>query len=118
VGVKRPVAGLPNFLRRRHPAYRDNLVGFFLGSYNAEKTRFWVFVDLKAIDLGKDAPHFYIVPAVRIESHIHKHFHAHLKKLGLTREQRHSRHTSIAEDEIRDWRNRWDLLGLSDLARF
>jgi hypothetical protein len=85
---------------------------------NTETTRFWVFVDLKAIDLGQEAPHFYIVPAVRIESHLHKHFHAHLKKLGLTREQRRSRHTSIAEDEIRDWRNRWDLLGLSNLARF
>jgi hypothetical protein len=82
------------------------------------KTRFWVFVDLKAIDLGQEAPHFYIIPAVWIEDYIHRRLTANLKRRGITLEQRRSRHTKIQASEIKDWRNRWDLLGLSQPARF
>jgi hypothetical protein len=97
------------------PTHKDS---FAHSDRKTKDNRFWVFVDLKAIDLGREAPHFYIVPAIWIENYVHERFTAYLKSRGLSLEERRSRHTSITEDEIEEWRDRWDLLGLSDLARF
>ena len=85
---------------------------------DSDTGRFWVFVDLKGIDLGKEPPRFYIVPASWIEHCIYAGHMAYLKRKGLTRKQRPSRHCSLKLKDIEQWRDCWDLLGVSDIAKF
>ncbi len=85
---------------------------------DSDTGRFWVFVDLKGIDLGKEPPRFYIAPAGWIEHCIYAGHMAYLKRKGLTRKTRPSRHHSLNPEDFEEWRDRWDLLGVSDIAKF
>lgn len=85
---------------------------------NGDGERFWVFVDLKAVDLGRKSPKFYIMPAGWVENYIHEEQKAYLARRGITQEQRRSRHWGIKTKAIEQWRDRWELLELSDVAQF
>jgi hypothetical protein len=85
---------------------------------DSDTGRFWVFVDLKAMDLGKEPPRFYIAPAGWVENYIRAGHMAHLERKGLNRKERPSHHHSLQLKDIEQWRDRWDLLGVSDIAKF
>ena len=68
--------------------------------------RFWVFVDLSG-----DETVFYVVPEARITEDIHLRHQEYLARHhGRRKVTQSSTHHAIAEDRIREWRDRWDLL--------
>ena len=97
------------------PTYKDH---YAEADPDNDTGRFWVFVDLKAIDLGKEPPRFYIAPAGWVENYIYAGHMAYLERKGLTQKERPSRHHSLHLKDIEQWRDRWDLLGVSDIAKF
>jgi hypothetical protein len=73
-----------------------------------DERQFWVLVDL-----SKDAPEYYIVPAWWMENHIFTAYQAYLVKHGGTRPGKNPDSTdwSILPDELAQWRD-WDVLGI------
>jgi hypothetical protein len=82
------------------------------GSPSAERpdeSCYWLFVDLTS-----EPPSFYIAPAWWIENDIHETYAADLARFGGIRPRSpHSTHHGIKEERIVQWRDRWDLLGLT-----
>jgi hypothetical protein len=75
---------------------------------SADETRFWVFVDLTESPTA-----FYIAPAWWVENDIYQTHQAFLARFGGRRPRSPgSTHYGIPEQRIRQWRERWDLLGL------
>jgi hypothetical protein len=74
-----------------------------------DEHQFWVLVDL-----SKDAPEYYVVPAWWMEHHIFTAYEAYLAKRGGTRPGKNPKSTdwSILPHEVEQWRDRWDVLGI------
>lgn len=73
-----------------------------------ETDEFWAFVDI-----GKDPevrPDFYIAPAWWVENSIHERHQAYLARHGG--KSRDSTHHAIPKSVIKEWRERWDVLGI------
>jgi Holliday junction resolvase-like predicted endonuclease len=74
------------------------------------ETHFWVFVDL--VD-PPACPVYYVVPCWWIRRSIYREHHAYLARKGGVRSVNPaSKHHSITAKRIREWKDRWDLLGL------
>ena len=78
-----------------------------------DETDFWVFVDVgKNPDLP---PEFFVVPAWWMENSIYARHKAYLKRHGGQRPRNpDSAHHGIPKSVVKEWRNRWDLLGIFD----
>ena len=75
-----------------------------------DETRFWVFVDL-----AEQPPAFYVVPEWWIENDIHQEHQAYLARHGGRRAQNpESKHHGIPSGRVKEWRDRWELLGVFD----
>jgi hypothetical protein len=75
-----------------------------------DETNFWVFVDL-----GEEsaAPRYWIVPDWWIRDNIYWEHKAYLDQHGGTRPGNpDSKHHSIHENRLEEWKNRWDILGV------
>lgn len=73
-------------------------------------TEFWVFVDL--VD-PPSSPDYYVVPAWWIRRNIFQAHQAYLARHGGVRAvSPSSKHHSITLGRIRQWEDRWDLLGI------
>ena len=76
-----------------------------------EETEFWAFVDI-----GKDPekrPDVYIAPAWWGENSIHERHEAYLARNDGTRTRSpDSTHHAIPKSVIKEWRERWDVLGI------
>jgi hypothetical protein len=74
-----------------------------------DESRFWLFVDLTV-----EPPAYYIVPQSWIERDIYEKHEQFLARRGGARPRNpRSTHHGIATDRVSDWRDRWDLLGLT-----
>jgi hypothetical protein len=74
-----------------------------------DERRFWLFVDLTA-----DPSAFYLVPAWWVENDIYEIYQRDLARFGGSRPRSpHSTHHGIKEERIVQWRDRWDILGLT-----
>ncbi len=76
------------------------------------ETNFWVFVSL-----GKtgESPRYWIVPDWWMRNDIHRAHQAYLKCHGGTRPGNpNSKHHSIEESRLEQWRDRWDIMGILD----
>jgi hypothetical protein len=70
---------------------------------------FWLFVDLTT-----QPPGFLVAPAWWVENDIYETHQEYLAKHGgRRRDTPTATHHAIPVDRIEQWRNRWDLLGLS-----
>lgn len=76
------------------------------------ETDYWIFVDI-----GKDPearPDYFIVPRWWIENSIHTRHKAYLDSRGGQRARTpESKHHAIPVSVIEEWRERWDVLGIS-----
>jgi len=64
------------------------------------------------VDLSGDAPDFYIAPAEWVRTDVKRHFAAWLESRGGVRPRNpDSDHHAIELDRIRQWHQRWDVLG-------
>jgi hypothetical protein len=71
---------------------------------------FWAFVDLK----NPRNPQFYIVPDTWMRQDIHRAHQAYLRRHGCERAiTQDSVHHAIELRRILQWKDRWELLGLS-----
>jgi hypothetical protein len=71
---------------------------------------FWVFVD---IERGKDAAEFFIAPDDWVRHDIYREHQVYLARHGGVRaESPESNHHAIQPRRVRQWRDRWDLLGV------
>jgi Holliday junction resolvase-like predicted endonuclease len=71
-------------------------------------SKFWIFVDL-----GKDDPEYYIVPAWWIENDIHVAHDQYLAEHGGHRAKTDtSTHHAIPVKRIQEWKDSWDTLGI------
>jgi hypothetical protein len=75
-----------------------------------DETHFWIFVDL----VDPPAPsEYYIVPSWWIRQNIYQAHRAYLARQGGVRAVNpSSKHHSIIVSRIRQWKDRWDPLGL------
>ena len=72
-----------------------------------DPTDFWILVDLR-----KPAPHYLVMPAWWIENDIYRTHHAYLDRYGGQRAHSpESKHHSIRDDRVEQWREQWSLLG-------
>jgi hypothetical protein len=73
---------------------------------------FWILVDFEKKSLS-DLPDYYIIPDKWMRQDIKKHHDAYLKKHGGKRKGGgESDHHSIGVDRIKQWKDRWDILGV------
>lgn len=76
----------------------------------SEEGVFWVFVDVE----DPKWPLCYIVPDPWVRDDICENHHAYLERHGGERAvTKESTHHAIDYSRIREWRGRWDLLGLA-----
>lgn len=76
----------------------------------ADETTFWVFVDLGDTSTS---PRYWIVPDWWIRNDIYKAHQAYLNKHGGIRPGNPtSKHHSIDERRLGQWKDRWDILGI------
>jgi hypothetical protein len=75
---------------------------------------FWVFVDLG----GRDSPpQYWIVPDWWIRNDIYQAHKSYLDRHGGQRARNpNSTHHAIDETRLAEWRNRWGILGIFDVA--
>lgn len=79
------------------------------GAERAGERQFWMFVDLTT-----DPAAFYIAPSWWVENDIYETYEADLARFGGSRPRSpQSTHHGIREERIAQWRDRWDLLGLT-----
>jgi hypothetical protein len=75
--------------------------------------RFWVLVDLSK-PLG-ELPDFYVVPEYWIQNDIHKNHTANLAKhAGRRPSGSESKHQSISIKRFEQWKDRWEILGVTN----
>src|SRR5262249_51384848 len=73
-------------------------------------TRFWVFVDLNG---SEASPDYFIVPEKWIQEDIERAHGEYLMRHGGQRARTPtSKHHAIRLSRIKEWRDRWDLLGI------
>ena len=71
------------------------------------ESNFWVFMELT------DVPRYWIVPDSWMRNDIHEAHQRYLKKHGGHRPQNNSsNHHSIDESRIKQWQDRWEVLGI------
>lgn len=93
--------------------WHSNIVGSQAMEPPEDETKFWVFVDLGGVD---ECTRFWIVPDWWIRDNIHKTHQAYLDRHGRARpENPESKHHSIDESRLKEWQDRWDILGIVDL---
>jgi hypothetical protein len=77
---------------------------------NPGETSFWMFVDLSRDDQSRE---YYVVPDWWMTNNIWEVFQAYLTKHGGVRPKTPgSKHYAIELKHIRQWKDRWDLLGI------
>lgn len=75
-----------------------------------DPTEFWVLVDL-----GRQAPIYFVMPSWWIENNIYEVHQAYLARHGGHRAVTdESKHHGLAQERVEEWRNRWDILGIFD----
>jgi hypothetical protein len=75
-----------------------------------EATDFWVFVDLGDLET---APRYWVVPDWWMRNDIYTAHQAYLDRHGGTRARNpDSKHHAIDERRLKEWRARWDILGI------
>ncbi len=78
------------------------------------ETNFWVFVDLGERDTS---PRYWIVPEWWIRNDIYEVHQDYLNKHGGERARNpESTHHAIDEKRLEQWKDRWDILGIVELA--
>ena len=71
-------------------------------------TEFWVLVDL-----GKEAPSYFVMPAWWIENNIYEVHREYLSRHGGHRAvTEDSKHHALRVDRVLEWRDRWEILGI------
>jgi hypothetical protein len=74
------------------------------------ETRFWVFVDLHKTETP---PAYFVVPEKWIQDDIKRAHKAYLERHGGQRARTPaSNHHAIRLSRIKEWQDRWDLLGI------
>jgi hypothetical protein len=74
------------------------------------ETDFWVFVDLGGLDAS---PRYWVVPDWWIRNDIYRTHKAYLDSHGGRRARSpNSTHHAIDERRLKDWQERWDVLGI------
>jgi hypothetical protein len=78
------------------------------------ETLFWVFVDLGERD---SSPQYWVVPDWWIRNDIYQAHQSYLDRHGGQRARNpNSTHHAIDEQRLAEWRNRWEILGIFDVA--
>jgi hypothetical protein len=78
------------------------------------ETLFWIFVDLGE---GDNPPRYWVVPDWWIRNDIYQAHQSYLDRHGGQRARnQNSTHHAIDEQRLAEWRNRWEILGIFDIA--
>jgi hypothetical protein len=79
------------------------------GKPRGPEISFWILVAISV----KEYPEFWIIPEWWIRNNIYKTHQAYLKKHdGRRKYGSESKHHSIDEKRIKQWKERWDILGI------
>jgi hypothetical protein len=91
--------------------WQANIEKLRLESKKAGESDFLILVDLGT---DKEAPTYFICPLGQVAAEQVRKHEAWLRAHGGRRPRgSDSPHTSIAIDDVREWRDRWDLLGIT-----
>jgi hypothetical protein len=72
------------------------------------ETFYWIFVDI-----APNHPRYWITPRWWIRDHIHDRYTSYLRSYEAKHGRRRtSHHHAIAEKDVAQWADRWDLLGI------
>jgi Holliday junction resolvase-like predicted endonuclease len=96
--------------KRSGRSWQSSIVGSGPTKRPKNESVFWVFVDLGDV---ATSPRYWIAPDWWIRNDIDKAHQAYLGRHGGTRPSNpDSKHHSIDEKRLKDWKERWDVLGI------
>lgn len=96
--------------KRGGRTWHSSIVGCEPMEPPADETNYWVFIDLGDL---RASPRHWVVPDWWIRDDIYKAHMAYLERHGGKRPRNpDSTHHSIAESRLKEWEERWDILGI------
>jgi hypothetical protein len=74
-----------------------------------DESNYWVFVDLTV----PKSPDYFVIPDWWIRNNIYETHQAYLEDHGGRRPgNQNSKHSAVLSEHIKQWKNRWDILGI------